>query len=50
MKLHLSPGMNFGKAIVGAKESLRKARMDYNAKKTKRKIVKSKLNKFLYKF
>jgi hypothetical protein len=37
MKLHLSPGMDFRKAIDGAKESLRKARMDYNEKKRKEK-------------
>jgi len=41
MKLHLSPGMDFRKAIDGAKESLRKARIDYNEKKRDNEKAKS---------
>ncbi len=41
MKLRLSPGMDFRKAIDGAKESLRKARIDYNEKKRDNEKAKS---------
>jgi hypothetical protein len=41
MKLHLSPGMDFRKAIDGAKESLRKTRIDYNQRKKENEKAKS---------
>ena len=41
MKLHLLPGMDFRKAIDGAKESLRKSRIDYNERKRENEKAKT---------